>query len=68
MTLRDGAEDFLNVAEGEKIFKVVNKNQHQHVVLAVLLLLRRREKVVLGVIVNHGFSQNFIFLMPFYIL
>ena len=54
MSGRNGAEKGFDIMEGQKIFKIVDKDQHQHMISGIFFLYRRRQKVVFGVIVDHG--------------
>jgi len=63
--LRDRSEKSLDIADGKDILKIVDKNQHQKMFTGVTLLLRRREKLVLRVIVDHGLSQDLVILVTF---
>ena len=41
-------------------FEVVDKNQHQNVIPGILLLDRRRQQMVLGIVVDHRLSENLV--------
>ena len=42
--------------------KIINKNQKQHMLTGIFLLDRRRQQVILGIIVDHGLGEDFILL------
>ena len=50
----------LDIIDGQNVFKIVDKGQHQQMLFCIFLLHRRREKVVLGIVVYHGFGQNLV--------
>ena len=60
MSGRNGAEKGFDIMEGQKTFKIVDKDQHQHMISGIFFLYRRRQKVVFGVIVDHGLGQNLV--------
>ena len=59
--------DSFNITKGQKVFKIIYEHKHQHVVLGILLLHRGRQKIILGIIVNHGLGQDFITRMASHI-
>ena len=60
MAAGNGPENLLDIRKGQYILKIVDKDQHQHVVFGIFFLHRRREQVVLRVVVDHGFGQNLV--------
>ena len=58
MSGRNGTEKGFDIMEGQKIFKIVDKDQHQHMISGILFLDRRGEEVIFGIVVNHGFRKN----------
>ena len=60
MRLSDRAEQLLNVANGQQVFVVVNKQQQQDVLLAVFFADRSWEQTVLGVVVDHGLGKSLV--------
>ena len=60
MSAGDGLEDLLDVVEGEQVLKVVDEDQHQHMFFGIFLLDRRREQIVLRIVVDHGLSQDLV--------
>ena len=63
--IRDRPEKSLDVTDGENILKIVNKDQHQQMFPGVAFLLRRGEKLILGVVVDHGLGQDLVILVTF---
>ena len=61
MAFQNRFKELLDVIKGQKIFKIINKNQHQHVLFGIFLFHRGRKQIILGVIVDHGFGENLIF-------
>ena len=57
-------EDFLDVADRQDIFKVVQKDQEKHVLFGILFFVRRREKIVFRIVIDHRFGEDLVFLRP----
>ena len=49
----------------KKIFKIIDKDHYQQMLFGVLLLHRWREKIVLGIVVDHGLGKDLIIFMTF---
>ena len=62
--VRQRRQQVLNIADRENIFKIIDKNQEQHVLFGIFLLLGRGKQTVLGVVVNHGLRQNLVIFIP----
>ena len=60
-------EEIKELKKETKQIKIIYEHKHQHVVLGILLLHRGRQKIILGIIVNHGLSQDFITRMASHI-
>ena len=61
--VRDGTEKFLDVRDGKNILKIVDKDQHEKMILGITLLLRGREQIVLGIVVDHGLGQDLVIVV-----
>ena len=59
LKLNDDEKELL-YGEGQHVFKIVNKDQQEGVLLGIFLLVRRRKEVVLGVVVDHGLGQDLV--------
>ena len=53
-------QDLLNVADAEKIFEIVNKDQRQQMLSGILLFLRRGKQTILCVVVDHCLCEDLI--------
>ena len=47
---------------------IIDKNKQEHVLLGIFLLIRGRQEVVLGVVVDHGLCENLVLLAALEIL
>ena len=56
----DGAEQFFNILKRQQAFKIVDKDQHKHVFFGIFLFYRWREKIVFGVIIDHGLGKDLV--------
>ena len=54
----------LDIFDGEDIFKIVDKDQDQHMLLGVFLFHRRGEEIVLCIVVDHGLRQYLVLAVP----
>ena len=56
----NGGEECLDIIKGQQALEIVDKNEHEHVVLGVFFLYRRRQQIVFCIVIDHGFGQNLI--------
>ena len=52
------SQERLDVADGKEILQIIYVNQKKQVILRILLLIRRRNQLVLGIIVDHRFGED----------
>ena len=65
VVLADGREELFNIPKGYHIFKIINQNQHQQMILGVAFFDGRRQQVIFGIVIDHGFGQDLILAQPF---
>ena len=58
------AEDRLDIVQLEDALIIVDEKQDQHMIATVALLIRRRQKLVLRIVVDHRLRQHLILRMP----
>ena len=58
--LRERREKLLDIRDGKDGLQIVDQDDKEHVVPGILLLYRRWDQTVLGVIINHGLRHNLI--------
>ena len=63
--VRQWLENFLYIGNREYIFKIIQKNKQIHVLFRIFFLHRRGKKIIFCIIINHGFCENFIIILPF---
>mgnify|MGYP006986289153 FL=1 len=59
----DGTEKLLDVCDGQNILKIINEDQHEQMIFGIALLLRGREQVILGVVIDHGLCQDLVIIV-----
>ena len=63
--LADRLEYGFNILYGKNVLKIVDQYQEKNMLLGIFLLDRRRKEIVLCLIINHGFSQDFVIAVSF---
>ena len=58
----DRLQDGLNVLQSQDALVIVDEDQEYDVLPCILLALRGRKKIVLRIIVDHGFGEDLILL------
>ena len=58
--VRQRPQNGLDVADGQKILKIVNKDHQKNMVSGILLLVRRRQQMILRVVVDHGLGHDLV--------
>ena len=53
-------EKSLDVRDGKNVFEIIDKQEHDHMLLAVPFVFRGRQQVVLGIVVDHGLGQDLV--------
>ena len=60
ISLQERREKLLDIRDGKNGLQIVDQDDKEHVVPGILLLYRRWDQTVLGVIINHGLRHNLI--------
>ena len=64
----DRFQNSLYISQRQEALKIIDENQHQHVFLGVALFLRRRQKLIFRIVVDHGLGKDLIIFVPLRVL
>ena len=60
-------QDGFDVRERKNPLVIVDEEQHQHMLPGIALLHRRRQKLVLRIVIDHGLGQRLVLIVPLHI-
>ena len=63
-TICDRLQQFLDITDRQKSLEIIDKDKHQKMLLGIFLFHRRRQKIVLCIIIDHCLRQYLIRFLP----